>query len=92
MKLEAQPRLWKDISSIPKAIKREVLQFMDDAEHMTIADLCLSYDFKPMRNSPVHYRLRIEDYRLDCRYDRAGETLLLMRLLHREVVYNHFPF
>ena len=92
MRLEAQARFWTDIAGISsKSIKTEALHFVDDVAHLSFSQLYNSYSFKQMKTHAAHYSLRIGDYRLGCRYDRGRDTLVLMRILPREIVYDHFP-
>lgn len=44
---------------------------------------------KALKNSTSYYRIRVGDYRIGLRLD--GETIILVRFLHRKEVYRYFP-
>ena len=92
MRVEARPRLLKDIAAIrSRRIKQYLSDFLGDAEYSDIQSLMKRYDFKPLKDNGAFYRLRIEEYRLGCRYDRARDALILARVLHRGEIYKYFP-
>ncbi len=92
MRIEARPRLLKDIDALRQAsVKKYVSDFIDDACYSNIQELITHYDFRALKDNGAFYRLRIDEYRLGCRYDRATDTLILMRLLHRGEIYKYFP-
>ena len=44
---------------------------------------------KKIQGSTGYYRVRLGDYRLGIRVD--GETVVLVRFLHRKEIYRYFP-
>jgi mRNA-degrading endonuclease RelE of RelBE toxin-antitoxin system len=92
MQVVARKHLWRDVDAVFSSdIKLQVVEFIEEARQCTLAELLRRYDFSPLKTDPAFYRLRIDKYRLGCRYDRVNDTLLLMRLLHREIIYDYFP-
>jgi mRNA interferase RelE/StbE len=46
-------------------------------------------NLKPLRGAMGYYRVRLGDYRIGLRVE--GETITLVRFLHRKEVYRYFP-
>lgn len=46
-------------------------------------------NLKQLKGSTGYYRVRVGDYRIGLRVD--GETITLVRFLHRKEVYRYFP-
>ncbi|MGC9395738.1 MAG: type II toxin-antitoxin system RelE family toxin [Anaerolineae bacterium] len=46
-------------------------------------------NLKQLKGSTGYYRIRVGDYRIGLRLD--GETITLVRFLHRKEVYRYFP-
>lgn len=85
-------RFLSDVDAVSiKSIKRQILDFIEEAEHSDFEELCNSFDVKELRGPANSYRLRIEDYRLGCRYDKQKNTLILVRFMHRDSIYKYFP-
>jgi len=92
MRIEFRMRAKRDANAIgDKHISSDIEEFIEDALRTDISALQKRYDFKPLRTHPRFYRLRVDDYRLGCRYDQYSDTLIIMRLLHRENIYKVFP-
>jgi mRNA interferase RelE/StbE len=45
--------------------------------------------FRKLEGSDFYYRIRIGDYRLGLRLE--GDTVTLVRFLHRKEIYRYFP-
>ena len=63
---------------------REVIESVEQA-----ATLQEINNLKQLKGSTGYYRIRIGDYRIGLRVD--GETITLIRFLHRKEVYRYFP-
>ncbi|MEO8071696.1 MAG: type II toxin-antitoxin system mRNA interferase toxin, RelE/StbE family [Acidobacteriota bacterium] len=46
-------------------------------------------NFKKLKGSKTHYRIRIGDYRVGLRID--GDTIVFVRFLSRKEIYRFFP-
>jgi len=46
-------------------------------------------NLKQLKSAMSYYRIRVGDYRIGLRVD--GETVTLIRFLHRKEVYRYFP-
>ncbi len=46
-------------------------------------------NLRQLKSSTTYYRIRIGDYRIGLRVE--GETITLVRFLHRKDVYRYFP-
>lgn len=67
MKIKAHERFRRDLSAVSsKTVKRQALDFIDDAGALTFEKLGNAYDLKRLEYYGEYYRLRIEDYRLGC--------------------------
>ncbi len=63
---------------------KEVLEAIEQAE--TLQEIV---NLKQLKGSTGYYRIRVGDYRIGLRVD--GETVTLIRFLHRKEVYRYFP-
>ncbi len=78
----------KDVHRIKeRALAVHVKEVIESVERVTtlqeIANL------KPLKGSTGYYRIRVGDYRIGLRVD--GETITLVRFLHRKEIYRYFP-
>jgi mRNA interferase RelE/StbE len=63
---------------------KDTIEAIERAENLSeIANL------KPLTGFTGYYRVRIGDYRVGLRVD--GDTIVLIRLLHRKEIYRFFP-
>jgi len=63
---------------------KEVIESLEQASTpQEIANL------KQLKGSTAYYRIRVGDHRIGLRLD--GETITLVRFLHRKEVYRYFP-
>ena len=46
-------------------------------------------NLKSLKGSTGYHRIRVGDYRIGLRFE--GETVILIRFLHRKEVYHYFP-
>ncbi|MFP4345931.1 MAG: type II toxin-antitoxin system RelE family toxin [Anaerolineales bacterium] len=63
---------------------RQLIETLEDAT--TIQDLS---NLKQLKGATSYYRMRVGDYRLGLSIE--GETVTLIRFLHRKDVYRYFP-
>jgi mRNA interferase RelE/StbE len=63
---------------------KDTIEAIERAENLSeIANL------KPLTGFTGYYRVRVGDYRVGLRVD--GDTIVLIRLLHRKEIYRFFP-
>lgn len=89
MELEYRASFVRDLRRIGSAeIRRRVERIMGHLESAaTIADVAGAVRIRSA--SGRYYRIRIGDYRLGLALD--GDTVILVRLLHRRDIYRMFP-
>ncbi len=63
---------------------KEVIEALEQAS--TLQEIA---NLKQLKGSTNYYRIRVGDYRIGLRVD--GETITLVRFLHRKEVYRYFP-
>lgn len=91
MKVEIRIRAKRDVDAVgDKYFAEEIEEFICDALSCDIETLKARYNFMPLRGDSAYYRLRVDDYRLGCRYDQTNNTLIVMRFLHRADIYKLF--
>lgn len=85
-KIEWHPAAFDDVARIGEADRRRIRDALADLAKLDDARLRLV----PYTGSLKGYwKLRIGDYRLVCRIERrAGQTIIVIHLAHRSVVYN----
>ena len=78
----------KDLERLPdRRIGEQVRELITQLEQAkTLQDI---EGVKKLRGAEGYYRLRIGDYRLGLVL--AGDTVTLVRFLHRKEIYRHFP-
>jgi len=88
MKVIFKNSFLKDVQRIKEralAVRvKEVLESIERAA--TLQEIA---NLKQLKGSTGYYRIRIGDYRIGLRVD--GETITLVRFLHRKEVYRYFP-
>jgi mRNA interferase RelE/StbE len=63
---------------------KEVIESLEQAS--TLQEVA---NLKQLKGSTGYYRIRVGDYRVGLRVD--GDTITLVRFLHRKEVYRYFP-
>jgi mRNA interferase RelE/StbE len=63
---------------------KEVIESIEQAS--TLQEIA---NLKQLKGSTGYYRIRVGDYRIGLRVE--GETVILIRFLHRKEVYRYFP-
>lgn len=87
MQIEIRQSFIKDLKPIPKNIKSKLGDIIDLIEQTeSFSDLT---SVKKMQGYQNFYRLRIGDYRLGFAVD--GDSIILIRFLHRKKIYRFFP-
>jgi addiction module RelE/StbE family toxin len=78
----------KDLRRIKeRALARRVKEVIESIEQAsTLQEIA---NLKPLKNSTGYYRIRLGDYRIGLHVE--GETITLIRFLHRKEVYRYFP-
>lgn len=88
MKYLSTKRFLKDLESHRDAKLKLRLQAIYDVLDRA-ADLAAVPNAEALTGYPLHYRIRLGDYRIGCRME--ADTLVLARFLHRREIYRHFP-
>lgn len=70
-----------------KVLLKRVQAVIEQIE--TTASLDEIHQVKKLAGSELYYRIRIGDYRLGLRLE--GDTITLVRFLHRKDIYHYFP-
>jgi mRNA interferase RelE/StbE len=81
--------LVKDLEAVScnPAVKKRLLKLIEKLK--TIDTLDELHHIKKIESYDCYYRLRIGDYRLGLKL--SGNTLELIRFLHRRDIYRRFP-
>ena len=88
MKIVFAKTFSKDLERLKnKAIKKRVANTIEKIENANTLSNITS--IKKLQGSDNHYRIRIGDYRMGIK--EKGNTLILMRFLHRKDIYRNFP-
>ena len=77
----------RDIGIFKPGIKKKLLELLERLK--TIDSLNELQGVKKIEGYASYYRLRIGDYRLG--FKLSGDTLELIRFLHRRDIYRRFP-
>jgi mRNA interferase RelE/StbE len=79
----------RDLDSIGASpeVKKRLLEVIGRLKETD--SLCEMHGIKKIEGYPNYYRLRIGDHRLGMKL--AGDTLELIRFLHRKDIYRRFP-
>jgi mRNA interferase RelE/StbE len=88
MKVIADKSFQKDILKLDAATKNQISKLVIQLIQTT--SLNEIPNFKKIRGFKNAYRIRLGNYRIGIRVD--GETVLLVRILHRKDIYKYFPF
>ncbi len=89
MKILYAKKFDDDINAIKhdSNIKKQLLEKIQELKH--IGSLFDAKKIKKIVGYPDYYRIRIGDYRLGLKV--TGDTLELIRFLHRKDIYRRFP-
>lgn len=78
----------KDVRKIKdRALAMRVKNVTESLEHAAMLQEITH--LKALKGSAGYYRIRVGDYRIGLRVE--GETVTLVRFLHRKEVYRYFP-
>lgn len=78
----------KDILKLDAATKNQISKLVIQLIQTT--SLNKIPNFKKIKGFKNAYRIRLGNYRIGIRVD--GETVILVRILHRKGIYKYFPF
>jgi mRNA interferase RelE/StbE len=88
VKLEFRASFAKDLGKLSdKALQARIAKCIVDAEKASCLDELT--EVKKLRGGENHYRIRVGDYRIGLQV--RGETLMIIRCLHRKDIYRFFP-
>lgn len=88
MKIEYDRSFEKDLRDVRDgAIRAHVKQVIESI--WTASDLCEVANVKKLQGGDDFHRIRVGDYRIGAVL--SGDTLILMRFLHRKDIYRYFP-
>jgi mRNA-degrading endonuclease RelE of RelBE toxin-antitoxin system len=87
LKYTPKKQFVKDVQALPKKVKEEVTQLLQEIEKAEfLTDLP---SVKKMTGHNEFYRIRIGNYRLGL--SLSDNELFLLRILHRKDIYKKFP-
>ncbi len=87
MQIEVKETFIKDLKSVPKDVRVKIAVLIQAMERSkTISDLT---SVKKLKGYENFYRIRVGDYRLG--FAIPGDTIVLVRFLHRKEIYRFFP-
>lgn len=88
MNLIFKQSLLKDLKKVQdKGLLKRVQTVIEEIESAdSVNEL---RQFRKLEGSDFYYRIRIGDYRLGLRLE--GDTVTLVRFLHRKEIYRYFP-
>ena len=89
MKIEYNERFLKDLKKLKKVPIYQQLKVYCFEELLTYESLSLIQGLKKIQGYKNYYRIRFGDYRIGLK--KEGDTIHLMRVLHRKDVYKFFP-
>jgi mRNA interferase RelE/StbE len=88
LKVEFKTSFLRDLKNIAdKTLKERVREMILQIENAP--SLQQISNLKKLKSGPGYYRIRIGDYRLGLTLD--GDTIVLVRFLHRKDLYRYFP-
>jgi mRNA interferase RelE/StbE len=89
MKVLYVKALMKDLEAVSRnlAVKKRLLKLIEMLK--TIDSLSELQNIKKIKGYDNYYRLRVGDYRLGLKL--SGNTVELIRFLHRRDIYRRFP-
>jgi mRNA interferase RelE/StbE len=87
MKVIADKSFQKDILKLDAAAKNQISKLIIQLNQTTSINEIPN--FKKIKGFKNAYRIRLGNYRIGIRMD--GETVLLIRILHRKDIYHYFP-
>ncbi len=87
MKVIADKSFQKDILKLDAAAKNQISKLIIQLNQTTSINEIPN--FKKIKGFKNAYRIRLGNYRIGIRMD--GETVLLIRILHRKDIYRYFP-
>ena len=88
MKLLFHENFNKDLSSLGNAVlAKQIKKLVFRLE--SASNLSEIPNVKKMQGGPNFFRVRIGDYRVGI--TKQGNTITLMRVLHRKEIYRYFP-
>lgn len=88
MKVIFKSSFLKDLGKIKdRALAVRVKKVIESIEQAATLQEIAS--LKSLKGSTGYYRIRVGDYRIGLCFD--GETIVLVRFLHRKEVYRYFP-
>ena len=88
MNLKVQKSFEKDIEKVvQKKLAEQLLLLISNLENcQTLSEI---KNVKKMKAKGNYYRIRIGDFRLGMKEE--GNTLILLRFMHRKDIYQYFP-
>ena len=88
MKVEFKRSFVKDLERVKdKGLKERVTQTIERVEEAkTLQEIG---KLKRLRGGELYYRITVGDYRLGLMLE--GDTVILVRFLHRKDIYRYFP-
>ena len=88
MIVKSTKRFIRDIDKVKSLeLIDEIFHLLDSMEQIEVTDDIPG--FKKFKNYPGYGRVRIADYRIGVYI--SGKTITLKCILHRSVIYKHFP-
>ncbi len=87
MEIEIKKSFAKDTKKLEKNLKKEILEFIEEVEKADKLDEL--QNVTKIKGYSNFYRIRFGNYRLGFHFE--GETITLIRFLHRKDIYKYFP-